>query len=712
MATNFDFKFHSLLETWLENEFQKNFKLLNLLINDGGLSPATNADISSQSDSNIAKELFFFRRQDSSNDYSYCENQASKFDNVNVSSASEKQFPLDSTDTNSTNANYILLTNWLSTRQNPPPKANVISLTNTTVQSSSPLAKVYKKPRSNSIVQDLRRIYKFKTLKKFQTSLVDASELSPNTNHILSQQRCVEYLEQKLLNTSVENGNSHLKALTNDLICLVLTRPNDRIKRESLIYAYPHNNNGYTSEQFSNVNKLIKLAGMFVTLNEVMDIFASSPTEALQISDVVLLNQDNSDTPNVIAIDKSELSSSTTYTVGHIYENAIDSNTTDNHHVSTPILLLIALPKHKYPEVNVQAIAGLLQSSLHLQFGSITSAFIPYLQANCKNVFGFLDNFLSTFGTLLSSETSLPLLKLSNTFFIPLQELSTSSVRTTTLILQQLSIDEPTAINLCNYLNDFDSLDWLDESINFYKNGNDIERALSEHFARCLQIDSVPKATETSIASALFFENNHQFDLLELELSSFVVLGSCLIYRGMYVQSHLPPIYLHSIRDLLFARGLLTLTKYHRYDLVYFTRFYPIESGLCWSSNSITDQFLLVIGYGHLIQCSLVTVHRFDRSHSRPGQLVSTPTLNKLPSSFAFYVFLKESYRLLCLYLERFEFLKQLEDFFQVGKHISNKQLIPAVNQFTKVHRTSFMKKKMKKLKKILQTTRSSEFPI
>lgn len=84
-------------------------------------------------------------------------------------------------------------------------------------------------------------------------------------------------------------------------------------------------------------------------------------------------------------------------------------------------------------------------------------------------------------------------------------------------------------------------------------------------------------------------------------------------------------------------------------------------------ANSKTNTFLLVIGQGHVLQCTLFQVFAFDRStHSKAdfrktstcanGSLISkqhtaTTFPGSLPSSFAFYVFIKESFRFLCFHL-------------------------------------------------------------
>lgn len=74
----------------------------------------------------------------------------------------------------------------------------------------------------------------------------------------------------------------------------------------------------------------------------------------------------------------------------------------------------------------------------------------------------------------------------------------------------------------------------------------------------------------------------------------------------------------------------------------------------------------MVLGQGHLIHCTLFQVFAFDRSNQNKidfqnvtgtngilskQQQPTVSSTTSLPSSFAFYVFIKESFRFLCFHL-------------------------------------------------------------
>ena len=161
------------------------------------------------------------------------------------------------------------------------------------------------------------------------------------------------------------------------------------------------------------------------------------------------------------------------------------------------------------------------------------------------------------------------------------------------LPLHCLQADDSVTSQVCKILNYYNSLDWLDESITrFYrKDSMDLENALSEHFARCLQWQSGTKIVEDTFtlknaqhaSQTLEYDsqedasnNNHEttknyFDFLELELSSFVVKGSALFFRGLLVQSNLANYKLSLVYHQLFSKGFLALSKHLQNDLVYFT---------------------------------------------------------------------------------------------------------------------------------------------
>lgn len=498
-----------------------------------------------------------------------------------------------------------------------------------------------------------------------------------------------------------------------ELYCLVLTHPNSGLKRDSLIYSYPSSSDSkyrLTSQKGnennnSGINKLTKLSGMFVTLFDMMHKIRTSPNETLSASNILLNNNNeinvnkNYSQENSANKEKNEQhrinidNIANEYRISFVIENGDQdkiNNTGIGNESLKPIIVLIAVPSARFNDIDARNIAKLLDHSLRCRFGSLSAAFSHYFSSNGHDgrIFSYLDKILFTLGTLLTSigdgvdNVIGSLLSLSNTY--PLEVRHSITIQTsahirscTSLIYQRLFLDESILFNLCKYLNDYDSGDWIDESIQFYKDGNDIEQALSEHFARCLQFGTIGPSSLAQVKqtnqSALFIDNSHIFDLLEIELTFFTVLGSCLFYRGLLVKSHLPVLYFNSIKNILFTRGILAATKHLNYFLVYFTRFYPMKAEVM-NINSDTDHFLLILGHGHFLHCSLIKVYRFDRNgynhfNAKYSQKQNSNECHlQLPSSFAFYVFIKESFRLLHYYLNRFSLIDYLEDSFEANR--------------------------------------------
>nr|XP_046919252.1 uncharacterized protein LOC124499397 [Dermatophagoides farinae] len=578
--------------------------------------------------------------------------------------------------------------------------------------------------------------------------------------------KCIERLERIISNFNsvcVDDDDS-------SICCIILTRPNNELRsndndNNNLIYVYPpiesvNNDLHHQCDQSSSsssssstwpktlpMNKnssspnsrLTRLSGMFVTLFDVM--IKLEQQQQQQRQQTTSHSMDN----NILSISSLQLSGiddynqfndiMSEYRISFIIEN--DNNNDDDDDDNEPIIMAIAMPINRFDLNNVRAMAQLIYDSMRILFGSIRATFSnnhhhychQNQQQHSNSIFDYLNKIFITMNTMLKLSSSslsnnnchnltIDSLQLSGTF--PMHNQSNDA---TLLPLQHLFINETTTMtisNVCKYLNDYDSLDWIDESIQFYKDGNDIEQALSEHFARCLVSIDDPnhlvgpnilpplQQPSSSSSSLLLLDNNHIFDLLELELTFFTVIGSCLFYRGCLVKSHLPNYCLSIIHRYLYTRAIHALASHGHYHLVHFIRFHhPTIIDKQWKSSPSsngkqTDLFLLILGHGHLIHCTIIQVYRFDRSadsmnirffdkYSGEQKTKSNPSSSimeqnndyqqqrqqlQLPSSFAFYVFIKESYRLLNFYLHRFAIDEQLEYSFKMTRYLNQSYLM------------------------------------
>ncbi|XP_027203206.2 uncharacterized protein LOC113797085 [Dermatophagoides pteronyssinus] len=535
---------------------------------------------------------------------------------------------------------------------------------------------------------------------------------------------CIEQLEKIICN------NHHPLKQNANLSCMILTRPNDELRPNNLLYVYPpaedlanhcdqsssskpppppiSKKNGYPNWDNPN-SRLTRLSGMFVTLFDVMIKLeqrrhqsTSTPTshgliDVLSMSSLQLSGIDDYNQFDDIM---------SQYRISFVIENDDED---------APIIMAIAMPIDGFMANDARIMAKLLYDSLRIAFGSIRTAFSNHFHNNhhqpvclmtpphSNASFGYLNRILLTLNTMLGLSSLndhvvdnnhngfiINSLRLSGTFPIA------SSINTT-FALQHLLMDDMAMLNLCKYLNDYDSLDWIDESIRFYRDGHDIEQALSEHFARCLgSVDDPPKHGKSSstqpcsTSSSLLMDNNHIFDLLEIELTFFTVIGSCLFYRACLVKSHLPNDCLSAIHRYLYTRAIHALASHGDYHLVNFIRFHHAISTDESCNDGKTDLFLLILGHGHLIHCTVVQVYRFDRSGhmrfndkygSEKSKSLEQNESLQLPSSFAFYVFIKESFRLLNFYLNRLAIGEQLEDSFAFTKHYGRSHLVNLFDQ-------------------------------
>lgn len=476
-----------------------------------------------------------------------------------------------------------------------------------------------------------------------------------------------------------ENGFGSIRATpfsntSDDLICIVLTKPSDRKHRESVIYTYPPESP--SSTDIPLVGRLSKLCGMFITLLDVIQIFAS---------DQIISNVSVSVSPesNQMHINKNhsfsndcDTPSSTEYNVSFVHD-VIYLGPVESKDCQVPLLLMLAMPASRHSVAKVDFIAELIACCIQQTYGSLGNAFKPYFTDNQFTsklaAHRMITRIISVLHIILVNNKSDPIFSqfkhYHRNLLLPLMDnhssslLSSSSSLTNLLISQKMSLD----MSVSQFMNDFASLDWLTENISFYKNNDDIEMMLSEHFARCMRLGSSSskpfKASPSeskmgnNVVSLLpqdsVGDNNNLTDLLELELSMFSMIGLCLFDQGTLVKSHLPGSELKTVQMTLFTYGFLTLSRHTKLNLVYFVKVDPV------SESDKTNQYLMVIGHEHILVGSLIQVHNFNGSLD----------LLQQPSSFAFYVFIKESFRLLHFYMDR---LKSPQCSTQVTSRQSN----------------------------------------
>ncbi|KAF7494917.1 hypothetical protein SSS_08327 [Sarcoptes scabiei] len=588
--------------------------------------------------------------------------------------------------------------------------------------------------------------------------------------------------EETIVNAKVNqrNGIVHNQS---DLICLILTRPDSRSKKDSLLYAFDSSRKPNFQSKKSDPNETVRktitsdlklqkfssITGLFVTLNDLFEKLYSNNFDDENRNDCLAECDINLGSIDQKIAENYNLS----FRIEIIPNDELDCNSSSprkSFKTSVPVIVCVGLPRTKYDENLARSILELVIRLIRIRYGPMPEALRLILSHN-RSMQIYLDKTLRTIDILLSTQrvygiddpshltlrsSKLSLMILSNC--LPLNVISSTNLNQSKsneicdnrlLIQNYLFIGETIQFKLQQYLNDYDSLDWIDESMQFYKqDGNDLEQALSEHFARCLQsfrtdlnatgiMGSVEKSDSIESARSIrakrklvrqstistlssYDENDEQqiFDLLEIELTFFTVIGSSLYYRGLRIQSTLSKQFLSSIETFLVGRGLIALTKHRTYPLLYFARF---NLDIANQSDSVaaarakyastlkqskrSDLFILVMGNDHLLHCSLIEVFRFDRIDFDHLQIKTNHRLSlksneiknfcdktenlsslnggdfndhehHLPSSFAFYVFIKESFRLLNYYSHSYELLKKLEEQFQLFRDHSREVLI------------------------------------
>lgn len=472
----------------------------------------------------------------------------------------------------------------------------------------------------------------------------------------------IDQLEQ------LTNGNNYQLTETNidtQLICLIVTEPNEKLNHDPLLYQYPIKSSNRSNE----TDSILKLGGMFITLSDIFDnllTMENGSNRTKYRNDTETNNQfipsTTMQTFRIIMKAKNHLKCYYRFTI-------VPSRSRSNR--SKTILMLIGIPDNdQWCDDRCQSIARLASNLIEQRFGPLHELYRSIDTKRLDHLFQTLDLLISIpHQSMPQSIRSSPS---SNRYQFELLmhgtlinfQFQPSIDDRLHLPIQRLCLSSQLQTQIVKLLNYYDSLDWLDESITrFYsrtnpESGFDLENALSEHFVRCLQWDSNQPngGIHGSIPTQLMVDGSDKddqssitlkpsFDLLELELSTFVVLGSTLFFRGQLLQSNLSnEIISNVIIPQLYSNSLLTLFKNRRYNLCYFTRTKSsIGQMFGIDKPQGTHIYLLIIGDGHFLHCSIIHVYNIDnhRSIEQNREPIS-------PSPFAFYVFIKESFRFIC----------------------------------------------------------------
>jgi hypothetical protein len=132
--------------------------------------------------------------------------------------------------------------------------------------------------------------------------------------------------------------------------------------------------------------------------------------------------------------------------------------------------------------------------------------------------------------------------------------------------IKRLLIDDSLAINISDSLSEYEAMDWLSD--------------------------------DSSI------------DIQQQSLTQFIVIGSCIIFKGFLITSHLPANYLKEVYGLLSTKGLLSLHKKQSIRLVYWSEVFPISQRRNESNDYIENEgvkyYMAIVGIEHLIHCTLI----------------------------------------------------------------------------------------------------------
>ncbi|CAG2104355.1 unnamed protein product [Medioppia subpectinata] len=160
------------------------------------------------------------------------------------------------------------------------------------------------------------------------------------------------------------------------------------------------------------------------------------------------------------------------------------------------------------------------------------------------------------------------LTKLFSTFeYLLAEEFKYSSIDSIFLnTIKRLIINDNLAINLSDSLSEFEAMDWISD--------------------------------------------NSTIDLHQQNSSQLIVIGSCLLYKGLLLSSQLSVNHLKDIFAFLSLKGLLSLHKTNSIRLVYWSEVFPnfnpnIESN-DYNESDCVKYFVSMVGFQHMIHCTLI----------------------------------------------------------------------------------------------------------
>ena len=290
----------------------------------------------------------------------------------------------------------------------------------------------------------------------------------------------------------------------NRMVLMYLTPPSDT-QNECLVYSYPK-----SEAEEANNPVLLKLKGMFVTLNQVV---FQITNQSINISSIAV-NEDN----------REQI-----YKIGFVSE--FES------------LFLLAVPYNQFTDIEVEAIVKTIERVIKFLYNSMDNAFKETSNhLNLSKLFSILD-FLLTEDNKYSSNDSI--------FFDT---------------IKRLLIDDDLAINLNDSLSEYEAMDWLSD--------------------------------------------DSSFDIHQQNSCQYVVIGSCLIYKGFLLTSHLPNNHMKDIYSFLSLKGLLCLHKSHSLRLVLWREVFPLRDRSSvsndWNGTEVTKYFISIVGFGHIVHCTLL----------------------------------------------------------------------------------------------------------
>ncbi len=688
-----DPELHNILENWFEVEFQRQFKRLNGLIKNassrsggGGGGALNSCTLAADDDSS---EILFLRQKI---DQHLATAPNSKFViplSASTSASSSHSLSLNGNRTgNRSQADSTQLTSWLMGRRAGGSGAAEATLKNQTIHEERAFEPVMLRPKmvpqngqQNQNTSSLDNSWITGRLLQIEQLLQWEAASGYTSTSDYSNLICLAITEPNEKANRVESLlYSYPPAKTEPT--------NSTVHHGSNLYHLSSGTPSRTATSTTTDLPLVKLGGMFITLSEVVDILRIStlsrqqpqqqqPQNSTPMQTCCLQVMSTGDhrhpQPTSLSLSSSaagKLSPPTSRTylftiLRYTFSpespmNLMDSTVDAAKYVKPSkkpptILLLVGLPKDNgFTEGDSRCAAQLLEQTLVHRFRTVQAAFEPFflfpsssssssssssgspqstthLLGQCCHL---LDALISPPPSSNSSGTLEAQLTLTNTFFSCSGIQNGENTPTTSFPLRHLPFDESASLQTCKLLNYFDSLDWLDEAIGrFYRRDSmDLEHALSEHFARCLQWppDSPPngaggeedftllkatpakpkKVSSTSLMNHLesaksnnnnnnYNNNNNNnnnnitghnqqnnisidnivangptqlFDLLEVELSTFVITGSVIFYRGLLVQSNISHSMLNYVHRTLWSKGFSALTKYLPYDLLYFTK--------------------------------------------------------------------------------------------------------------------------------------------